>query len=260
MPIRLQRTLTSTQRTLSILAVTTVVAVAFSVSSIYVTDLVLPDFTARFDNYAFATAIPLAASPLLIYPMLWLLQRVERTQAALEQMARTDVLTDVANRRGFFEATEAALAGAQTVVLMMVDIDHFKRVNDLYGHAAGDELLKRMARMIGETVRDRAGVVGRIGGEEFAVVIADADVGLARRLAERLCRNARASGFEHEGRRIGATLSIGVAVGRPDDGLDALMKAADKAAYEAKRAGRDRWSLATAGTFAEASASAPQAA
>ena len=260
MPTWFPRKSTSTQRTLLILSVTTVFAVGFSVSTIYFADLLLPGFTARFDNYAFATCIPLAASPLLICPMLWLLHRVEETQTALEHMARTDVLTEVANRRGFFEAAEAAVAGACAVALMMVDIDHFKRVNDLHGHAAGDELLKRTARMIRETVRDDAGVVGRIGGEEFAVVIVGANVRLAQRLAERLCRNARASGFEHDGHRIGATLSIGLVVGGPKDGLDALMKAADKAAYEAKRAGRDRWSLATAGTFAEASASAPQAA
>lgn len=260
MLIWLLRKLTSTQRTLLILAVTTVFAVSFSVSAIYVADLLLPHFTARFDNYAFATAIPLAASPLLIYPMLWLLQRVEETQAALEHMARTDVLTEVANRRGFFESSEAAVADADAVALMMVDVDHFKRVNDLHGHAAGDELLKRMARMIRETVHDYAGVVGRIGGEEFAVVIAGADVGLAQHLAERLCRYARASGFDHEGHAVGATLSIGIAVGGPKEGLDALMKAADKAAYEAKRAGRDRWSLAAAEAVAQAPTHAPQAA
>jgi diguanylate cyclase (GGDEF)-like protein len=238
------RSFTSTQRTLFILAVTTVFATSFSISVIYLADLLLPAFTARFDNYAFATAIPLAASPLLIYPMLWLLQRVEQAQAALEHMARTDVLTEVANRRGFFEAAEAAFAANSSAALMMVDIDHFKRVNDLHGHAAGDELLKQMAQMIRETVRERGGVVGRLGGEEFAVLIAGADSHAAEGVAERLCRNARMLSFAHESGGIGATLSIGLAMTRPGDTVDAALRAADRAAYEAKRLGRDRWKFA----------------
>ena len=223
-------------------------AVGFSVSCIYFTDLVLSDFTARFNNYAFSTMIPIAASPLVVYPVLWLLRRVEQAQAELEHMARTDALTEVANRRGFFEAAAAAFSGSDSVTMMMVDIDHFKRVNDLFGHAAGDELLRHLAKMIGETVRSDAGIVGRLGGEEFAILISGADEHRMQRLAERLCRRARKSALEYDGHRIGATFSIGMAFASPGDSVDAVLKMADRAAYRAKREGRDRWLLAAADT------------
>lgn len=260
MPSSLQVALTSRHRNLLIHAVAMAFAVTFSVSCIYFTDLVLPNFAARFDNYAFAATIPIAAAPLVVYPILWLLRHVEQTRKALEQMARTDVLTEVANRRGFFEAAEAAFAENDgNVALMMIDVDHFKRVNDVHGHAAGDELLKRLAWLIGEAVRDQPCVIGRIGGEEFALLIAGAGERVARRLAERLCRHARMLAFEQDGRRVGATFSIGISVGGASS-LDALLKAADKAVYEAKRLGRDCWSFATDDRPAEIPASAPRAA
>jgi diguanylate cyclase (GGDEF)-like protein len=250
---------TSTQRTLLILAITTVFATSFSVSAIYVTDLALPNYEARIDNYAFAFFIPLAASPLLIYPMLYLQQRMEQAQAALEYMARTDVLTGVSNRRGFFEAAEADFGGgSQPVALMMVDIDHFKRVNDLHGHAAGDELLKRTAQLIELATRDAEGVVGRIGGEEFAVLLRGVDGRRGATLADSLCHQMRALRFSHHGSEIGATLSVGLAFRQGGEPLDAVMRRADMAAYAAKRAGRDRWACADDAVANEGSSAARQ--
>ena len=225
-----------------------------SVTIIYFSDLLLDGFTARFDNYALGIGIPLAVAPLPIYPLTWLIYRMEKAQAQLARMARTDPLTGVANRRGFFEQAEAEFAAGRErgLALMMVDIDRFKRVNDLYGHAAGDELLRRTAELITETVRNAGGFVGRMGGEEFAVMVPAHDTAAATALAEELCRNARIGGFERDEHYIYATLSVGVAVHKPGQTFDATMKAADMAAYDAKRAGRDRWSLAGHGSLVAA--------
>ena len=95
-------------RAVLIMAVSTVIAISASMSVIYVTDLVLPDFDARFDNYAFAFGIPLGVSPLLVYPLVQMTYRMEMVQAQLERMARTDPLTGLANRRAFFERAETA--------------------------------------------------------------------------------------------------------------------------------------------------------
>jgi diguanylate cyclase (GGDEF)-like protein len=226
----------------------TVGATIGSVAIIYCSDLLIDGFTARFDNYALGIGIPLAVAPLPIYPLTFLMYRAEKAQALLARMARTDALTGVANRRGFFERAEAEFAACseQGFALMMVDIDCFKRVNDLFGHAAGDEVLCRTAELITETIEEAGGFVGRIGGEEFAVIVPAHNAETATALAEELCRNARTSGFERDGHSIYATLSVGVAVHKPGQTSDATMKAADMAAYDAKRAGRDRWSLAPA--------------
>jgi diguanylate cyclase (GGDEF)-like protein len=133
---------------------------------------------------------------------------------------------------------------------MMVDIDHFKRVNDMYGHAVGDELLKRVACMLVETIKcaraEASWVVARIGGEEFAVLIMGAQAAEVVALAARICRHAPLAGVHVEGNFVRATVSIGIAMRGAGQSLDAVMRSADKAAYEAKRAGRNRFVMAEA--------------
>lgn len=236
------------------LTASTVIAIACSVLVIFVTDLLLPGFTARFDNYAFGVAIPLAVAPMLIYPLVLLYYRAEKAQAELERVVRTDPLTGLANRRGFFEYAAKLfgdLRGPSTgpLALMMIDVDHFKRVNDIHGHVAGDEILKRVGLMIREAVRggrdSSPSLVARVGGEEFAVVLAGMDAVEASAVAERVCRSVRHAGVPLGGELVTTTVSVGVAVRLPAETLETTLKAADKAAYDAKRGGRDRWSLAT---------------
>lgn len=218
----------------------TIGATFLSVSVIFLADVLLPEFSARFDNYAFATGIPLGVAPLLIYPLIWLNYRMEQAQAELARMAHTDVLTGVANRRGFFEDAETAFRRADEradarLAIMMVDIDHFKRVNDMYGHAVGDELLKRVACMLVETIKcaraEASWVVARIGGEEFAVLIMGAQAAEVVALAARICRHAPLAGVHVEGNFVRATVSIGIAMRGADQSLDAVMRSADKAAH-----------------------------
>jgi diguanylate cyclase (GGDEF)-like protein len=121
----------------------------------------------------------------------------------------------------------------------MIDIDHFKRINDTYGHAAGDDVLCAVARTMASDVRlvDR---VFRIGGEEFAVILSGADAAVALPTAERLCQAVAAERVVVRGRELSATVSIGVAMVREDSDPVALVEAADAALYRAKKDGRNR--------------------
>jgi diguanylate cyclase (GGDEF)-like protein len=235
------------------MAVSTAIAISTSMSAIYVTDLVLPNFDARFDNYAFAFGIPLGVSPLLVYPLVHVNYRMEMVQEQLRRMARTDPLTGLANRRAFFEQAERAFdeangMHAMPVALMMVDIDHFKQINDSLGHAAGDAVLNHAGQTISNAVkrsnRETDCLVARIGGEEFAVLLTGDGARTATAVAEGICRLARRSALPVGDVNVTVTVSVGVAARTGMEMVDAVMNAADRAVYEAKRAGRDRWLLA----------------
>ena len=174
---------------------------------------------------------------------------------ALRRSIFSDHLTGVANRRAFFEAAELELRRwAHTphpVSLVMIDADHFKRVNDSYGHAAGDAVLRHLATVLVATFR-ATDVVARIGGEEFVVLLPGSSLEGAAAVASRLCETIAVQAVDVDGNAIRYTVSAGVAV--IDDGikdLDALIKRADAALYAAKTRGRNRvecWSPELAAT------------
>jgi len=164
-------------------------------------------------------------------------------QEALLRLATTDSLTGVSNRRHFLERLDAELArqrrhGGPTS-LLMTDLDFFKRVNDTHGHAAGDAVLSNFVRVVRQTVR-RSDIIGRLGGEEFAILLPGDGIHGARELAERLRR-----AFECNPAHIGnviipVTVSIGISSLRTDDmTADAPLRRADEALYAAKDAGRN---------------------
>ena len=228
-----------------IVAVTTIFAVITSNAVIYITDLLLPDFTSRFDNYAFATGIPLAVSPILVVPLAYTISRLMKLNEEVQRTARTDALTGLLNRYGFFERAERIFAAPdEPVAVMMVDVDRFKEVNDTHGHATGDDYLRHIARGIVDAVGAEASqcIVARIGGDEFAVLLVGREALAGAATADRICRAVRWGLDGHAG--LVATVSVGVAMGSPGRPLDEAMRAADDAAYQAKRAGRDRWILA----------------
>jgi len=159
-------------------------------------------------------------------------------------LARTDELTGLANRRAFVEQGRAALDQAnrygRPLSLVMFDIDHFKRINDTHGHAAGDAALRTVADVLRRAAR-AADTPGRIGGEEFALILPETPAAAAVTLAERLRRDVAALAFEYDGATIRFTCSFGVAeAGRAIAQLDTLLAAADEALYRAKAEGRDR--------------------
>jgi diguanylate cyclase (GGDEF)-like protein/PAS domain S-box-containing protein len=166
-------------------------------------------------------------------------------QWRLEREARTDPLTGCANRRHFLELAEHELARArryaEEVSVLMLDLDHFKMINDQHGHPAGDLVLQKFVQVCQATLRAED-TVGRLGGEEFAILLPESGRDKALEVAERLCQSVAAAGIATNGKpALHFTTSIGVtSLEREDSNFGAVLSRADKALYEAKRAGRNR--------------------
>jgi two-component system cell cycle response regulator len=168
---------------------------------------------------------------------------------ALLTESNTDALTGLANRRGFdrfvMEALDPARSFAQPTALLMLDLDHFKDVNDSCGHAAGDTVLRELARRWQRQVR-ASDLVARIGGEEFVVLLPNTTLAQAVEVAEKLRLATSivpvALGPSEDGPALAVTVSIGATMMESARGEDvyALLEAADRALYEAKRGGRNR--------------------
>lgn len=174
-------------------------------------------------------------------------------QRELAQLARHDTLTGLANRREFDDALRREFKRAQRqqsrLALAVLDLDHLKAYNELHGHAAGDELLRRFARLLGERFKRDTDLVARLGGEEFAALLPGFDSASAQGLLENLREEWRRLSLPHGASPVDAvvTVSIGLAAYSPSQPYlspIALMQAADEALYIAKHAGRDRLSLA----------------
>ncbi len=162
---------------------------------------------------------------------------------AAEQLARTDTLTGLPNRRCFFERSEAELLRSRRfehpLSLFILDIDHFKSINDRYGHAFGDQALQAVASVIRDCLRD-TDILGRIGGEEFAAVLPQSDTDSALQIAERLRLCIEELEFLTNGDRLTLSASIGLATLHDGESLDQLMARADELLYQAKNSGRNR--------------------
>ncbi|MDZ7853499.1 MAG: sensor domain-containing diguanylate cyclase [Halomonas sp.] len=161
----------------------------------------------------------------------------------LEVLAQRDPLTGVANRRHFFEFSESEVARARRygtkLSLIMLDLDHFKRINDQFGHAAGDSVLTSFCRGITSLLRE-TDLLARLGGEEFISLLPGTDLDGAVRLAERLRCHTEAEIVDVGANRIRYTVSIGVATFAIDDpSIEAVIRRADEELYAAKEAGRN---------------------
>ena len=181
------------------------------------------------------------------FPAIWLLTRItieaRRTEQELSLEADTDGLTGLTNRRCFMRHGGNILARAeqrgQTAALLVIDADHFKQINDHYGHAMGDTALEAIAEQLRGSFR-RTDLVGRLGGEEFAVLLPETDTETARMLAERVVQRIGRTPISGNGCIIEVTVSCGYADTRVSYEMDALFEAADKALYNAKENGRNR--------------------
>jgi diguanylate cyclase (GGDEF)-like protein len=176
---------------------------------------------------------PLA--PEELYARLRAAERLARMQSELIWLATTDSLTGMFNRRAFFDKAKELCARAEAgepLAAIMVDVDHFKRINDVYGHKAGDEAICAVA----QTLSIERTIVGRLGGEEFALLLHGRTIAEAVEIAEQL--RATVAGLTIGGAVL--TCSFGVSGWRAGDTIDPLLKRADMALYDAKIGGRNR--------------------
>jgi two-component system, cell cycle response regulator len=183
-------------------------------------------------------------------------QQLESMLHSVEALASTDALTGLFNRRRFSDVLKREFAVTKryrnTLSCLMMDLDHFKQINDRYGHDAGDQVLKEVARRITGSLRE-VDLAARYGGEEFVVLLPHTGRVDARVVAERLLRNIRGQSFQFGNEVHTLTVSIGYA-GNGDvhsDRAEDLVKLADLALYEAKRAGRNRTVMYSAGSQEE---------
>jgi len=166
-----------------------------------------------------------------------------RESEALERLAAIDGMTGLNNRRNFLELAEIEWTRfrryGRPMALLMFDIDHFKRVNDNYGHDIGDEVIKTVADIL-HTQKRASDIAGRLGGEEFALVLPEATLDSAVAAGERMRKRVAEHVVAAGGARIPVTISVGATVCRAaTSGVEELIKQADLALYEAKRAGRN---------------------
>lgn len=193
-----------------------------------------------------------AGEPLYFLRIIEDISERKRLEAELRELAATDMLTGLPNRRAFITRLEEEHArlrrfDALQAAVLMLDLDFFKKINDTWGHPAGDAVLRQVGEVINAQIRE-VDLCSRLGGEEFAVLLTGATPEAAREFADRLRRRIADITVLHEGQHIKITASIGVAALRATDAdADAALMRADRALYSAKEAGRDRVEIIATG-------------
>lgn len=190
-----------------------------------------------------ASVLPFAAA------LFYLFNSLARHRAELESLARTDVLTGLANRREFMarlvQESQRQLRAGRPLSVVMLDVDHFKQINDTYGHAAGDQVLSSLGALLRGSVRQDVDLAARLGGEEFALLLPETDLEGAQRVARKVVEALRGLPIVHAGCVLPTTISAGVAQVHDGEG-DRALRLADDSLYRAKRQGRDRVVVAEA--------------
>jgi diguanylate cyclase (GGDEF)-like protein len=174
-----------------------------------------------------------------------LLGRIREYQSELVRLANTDGLTGILNRRTFFSKGETLLSKYQSgIYFVQIDLDHFKSVNDNYGHGIGDQVLELVGRLLQGSIRTvgerEADIVGRLGGEEFGILLLTDNLKQAHSVTERLRVTLEKSEVDTGGQPLVITASFGLAEIKSGETLDNLYHRADAACYEAKRNGRNQ--------------------
>lgn len=193
--------------------------------------------------------LPLLASVFVLGLFAHVVGQLQDREQRLKELVKTDYLTGVDNRRSFMDRAEREFIRAKRfnkpLTVVMLDVDHFKRVNDSYGHGTGDEVLKVVARILAAEIR-RHDVIARYGGEEFALLLAETDEAQARIMAERCRQKIESARLALKGAAIKVTASVGIA-SCPREGVEKigqLIDLADKALYQAKESGRNQTVIA----------------
>ncbi len=200
--------------------------------------------------------IPLNTTSFRIRALIWTLSPIAlyavvtgvihaRIGAKLKRAVDLDVLTGAHSRRYLFEKGDELLTSTKTerssgLSVLLIDIDHFKQVNDQWGHSIGDDVLKHLVHQIKEVIRLTDSVIARYGGEEFVVLMPTHSQEIANKLGEGIRSHLKANPFKAPDVQLPLTVSIGVAVNRSLETLDSLINRADECLYRAKKAGRDQ--------------------
>lgn len=231
---------------LSAISIITLVSV---LSSLLITYCIAEIFGSGVDviNIASAIVAPALIAPIATWYIVSLLVKINKLEQEQRTLATYDTLTGLLTRRAFLEQINAIFKSnycSKNASLAYLDIDNFKQINEHYGHAGGDAVLKHFGALIQSTVR-KADIAGRLGGEEFAIVLPDASREEAYQILERLQQSMRDSAVIFSGQQITYTVSIGVALYYNDNPIDweVLIIQADHALYHAKESGKDRISL-----------------
>jgi two-component system cell cycle response regulator len=172
-------------------------------------------------------------------------QELEEANTQLRQLAMTDSLTTVFNRRYLYEMGAKLLNMAKRyewdLGILLLDIDHFKQINDTYGHAAGDEVLSKVAKAVKNRLRE-SDILGRVGGEEFVILAPNTNIEASKFLAEELMKMLRNADIVWEGQSISITVSIGISLcHKSDASIETAIERADSAMYQAKHGGRNQF-------------------
>jgi len=187
-------------------------------------------------------------APTLEHPeqVMWSVRNVTQThllEKQLKKLSETDELTGVLNRRAFLLELERTLEQSNSSVCLMIDIDHFKQINDMIGHLSGDEVIKHVAQVCQTQIRS-SDYIGRLGGEEFGVILSNTNAIQAFDVAERIRLSVNSTACSVDGHEIYPTVSIGVAEYDSEvSSAKSLLINADKAMYYSKRTGRDQVTL-----------------
>ena len=183
-----------------------------------------------------AFMIPLLIAPPATYVGLSMLHSLTKMLGVMDSEIRLDGLTGLMNRSYFLDSVRGREA---TGVLMIVDADHFKQINDMYGHAAGDDALRALANSISLSAGPDC-LVGRLGGEEFVVFVPNCDGRKGLQRAQQICRDIRNLKIFADGHKLSLTVSIGCTVHHASTTIGSSLKRADNNLYRAKESGRDQ--------------------
>jgi diguanylate cyclase (GGDEF)-like protein len=202
------------------------------------------DATDRRDIMVIAAKISALVSSIMSYGVVDAIRAIVKMKDSVERLARTDDLTGLDNRRAFLTDAAGEILRAErhgeALALLIVDLDYFKRVNDAHGHRVGDLVLVAVAEVISRSVREGVDIVGRLGGEEFAVLLARCDEDRALRAAESIRALIEAMRVPTPAGEIVMTASVGCAPIVAGDCISAALQKADEALYAAKRGGRNQ--------------------
>ncbi len=227
----------------SVVAIT-LLSIALSVS-ITVSSLLAVGEPVTVTLIGIAILAPALIAPSMTWYVMGLLFRIHRLELEQRQLATYDPLTGVMARRSFFESCETLIHQCRrhdkALALAIIDLDDFKQINDSLGHGAGDAVLKAFAQRVSAILR-QSDLIGRVGGEEFAVAMYETRIEESQIALEKIRRAVEEGQVLYAGAVIRYTISIGVADYNPGccEEIDALMRRADNALYAAKRAGKNR--------------------